>query len=72
MSDTKRRAANPLPLKRGGEEIRHVKLEAVQLREKLQKAVIDNPQTAKKAAILITMWIEGKTRAQSRANKKAA
>lgn len=71
MSEPKRRAANALPFKRGGDEIRNVKLEAVALREKLQKAVIDNPQTAKKAALLITMWIEGKARTRTQPRKKA-
>ncbi|MGZ3653298.1 MAG: hypothetical protein ACXVB9_07335 [Bdellovibrionota bacterium] len=84
MSDTKRRAANALPLKQGPahsstarspqsnapkslEPLRQVKLEAERLREKLQKSVIDNPQTAKKAALLISMWIEGKERKRKKA-----
>ncbi len=73
MSDSKRRSANALPLKQGSapasvtplrpkQDIRNVKLEAERLREKLQKSIIDNPQAAKKAALLISMWVEGKTK----------
>ncbi len=47
------------------ESLRQVKLECEHLTEKLQRAVIDNPQTAKKAALLITMWISGKQRSKS-------
>lgn len=69
MTDPKRRqrASNALPFRKGGEDIRNVKLEAERLREKLQKSIIDNPQTAKKAALLISMWVEGKTRAKKKA-----
>lgn len=75
MSDAKRRAANALPFRKPPEptgsparaparratapDLRSVKLEAERLREKLQRSVIDNPQTAKKAALLISLWIEG-------------
>jgi len=34
---------------------------------KALKSVIDNPQTAKKAALLISMWIEGKERKRKKA-----
>lgn len=44
--------------------LRLVKIQAEQLKEKLQKSVIDNPQTAKKAALLISLWID-------RGNKKS-
>ena len=66
MSDNKRRASNALPLKRA-DSVRNVKLECEQLREKLQKSVIDNPKTAKKAALLISMWIEGKEQRRRKA-----
>jgi hypothetical protein len=62
MSEPKRRSANALQFKRGSEDLRNVKLEAKQLQEKLQKSIIDNPQTAKKAALLISMWMSGKTK----------
>lgn len=52
------------------ESLRQVKLQAEQLKEKLQKSVIDNPQAAKKAALLISLWIEGKH--GKRKEKKAA
>lgn len=51
------------------ESLRQVKLECEHLRDKIQKAVIDNPQAAKKAALLISMWIEGKNR-KAKAPKK--
>lgn len=42
------------------ETLRQTKLQVEHLKEQLQKKVIDNPQTAKKAALLLSMWIEGK------------
>ncbi len=64
MSDAKRR---PHAYSQRGpasqqESLRQVKLECEHLKEKIQKSVIDNPHTAKKAALLISMWIEGKGR----------
>lgn len=47
--------------------IKNVKLECEQLREKIQKSVIDNPKVAKKAAVLVSLWVEGKTRGKKRA-----
>jgi len=44
------------------EGLRQVKLECENLREKIQRSVIDNPQAAKKAALLISLWIEGKNK----------
>ena len=41
-------------------------IEAERLREKLQRSVIDNPQTAKKAALLISLWVEGKAKARQK------
>ncbi len=73
MPDEKRRSSQAIPLKKGtaksGESLHNVKLECERLREALQKQVIDNPQTAKKAALLIGMWIENKSRSRG---KKAA
>jgi hypothetical protein len=42
------------------ERLRLVKLETERLADKIQKSIIDNPKTAKKAALLISLWIEGK------------
>jgi len=67
MTDFKRRASNALPFQKGAAP--RGKIELNRLREKIQKAVIDNPATAKKAALLITSWIEGKARSKP---KKAA
>ena len=67
MPECKRRAANALPLKRGGDEVRQGKLELNELREKLQKSVIDNPKTAKKAALLVSLWIAGEPKFRKKA-----
>ena len=67
MTDFKRRSSNAIPLKKAASPSVS-KLQLDQLREKLQKSIIDNPQTAKKAALLIGMWIEGR----SKQKKKAA
>lgn len=53
--------------KKPAPSLRLVKIESERLREQLQKAVIDNPQTAKKAALLISMWIEGKVKQRKKA-----
>lgn len=42
------------------ESLRNVKIEAERLKEALQQSVIDNPKMAKKAALLISLWMEGK------------
>jgi hypothetical protein len=47
------------------ETLRSVKIEAEHLKEKLQKSVIDNPQFAKKAAVLISLWVTGRTNKRS-------
>ncbi len=47
--------------------LKSVKLEVDQLREKIQKSIIDNPKAAKKAAVLISLWIEGKSRPAKKA-----
>ncbi len=70
MSDAKRRP-HVYSTSRGSaekqESLRQVKLQAEHLKEKLQKSVIDNPQAAKKAALLISLWIEGKQSARKKA-----
>ncbi|HEY8280152.1 MAG TPA: hypothetical protein VIH99_11040 [Bdellovibrionota bacterium] len=60
-------AAVPLKSPKAKDPLRSVKIEAEYLREKLQKSVIDNPQAAKKAALLIGLWIEGKTAKRKKA-----
>ena len=49
------------------EAMRTAKVECDRIREKIQKSVIDNPQVARKAALLITLWIEGKERRRKKA-----
>lgn len=44
------------------EHLRLVKLEAERLTEKLKSNILENPKAAKKAALLISLWIEGKSR----------
>jgi len=42
--------------------LRQVKMEAEQLKEKLQASILDNPKLAKKAAVLIALWVDNKTK----------
>ena len=49
------------------EKLRLVKLETERLTEKLQNSILDNPKLAKKAALLVSLWVEGKT---SKAKRK--
>lgn len=42
------------------ELLRQVKIEAEKLKDKLQKSILDNPKLAKKSALLISLWIQGK------------
>lgn len=44
------------------EALRQVKMDAERLKEKLQASVLDNPKLAKKAAVLISLWIDGKAK----------
>jgi hypothetical protein len=61
-------AASSLPkASQSPDRLRAAKIECDRLREKLQKSVIDNPQAAKKAALLIGLWIEGKEKARKKA-----
>lgn len=41
--------------------LKDVKMQAERLRELMQKSIIDNPQAAKKAAVILSFWLEGKT-----------
>jgi hypothetical protein len=45
------------------EGLRQVKLATEQLKEKLQRSILDNPRIAKKSALLVSLWIEGKGKA---------
>ncbi|MGE3263390.1 MAG: hypothetical protein AB7K68_16550 [Bacteriovoracia bacterium] len=38
------------------------KAAAEQLRDKIQSHILENPKASKKAALLISLWIAGKTR----------
>ena len=44
------------------ESLRQVKMDAERVKEKLQASVLDNPKLAKKAAVLITLWMDGKVK----------
>jgi hypothetical protein len=46
----------------GQELLRQVKIDAEQLKGKLQKSVLDNPKLAKKSALVVSLWIAGKDR----------
>lgn len=47
------------------EGLRQVKIEAEKLTEKLQRSILDNPRLAKKSALLISLWVQGKTAKKS-------
>jgi hypothetical protein len=51
------------------EKLRQVKLEVENLKDKLQKSILDNPKIAKKSALLISMWVEGKQKKSSKKQK---
>lgn len=42
------------------ESLRQVKIESEKLKGALQKSILDNPAIAKKSALLISLWIQGK------------
>ena len=46
----------------GQESLRRAKIETEHLSEKLRKSIIDNPKMAQKTALLITLWLNGKTK----------
>jgi hypothetical protein len=48
------------------EKLREVKLEVENLKEKLQKSILDNPKLAKKSALLISLWLDGKQKKHSK------
>ena len=63
MSAAKKLKSQAYPAKEAADQqqsLRNAKVQVEQLTEKLQKSIIDNPKLSKKAAILISMWIEGK------------
>jgi hypothetical protein len=41
------------------ESLRRVKMATEELKETLQKRILDNPKLAKKSALLISLWIQG-------------
>ena len=67
MSAAKKRKYDT-PIFRGTSEkdhqnqLRLAKAEIEQYREKLNSRILDNPRLARKAAALISLWIEGKTK----------
>jgi hypothetical protein len=46
------------------ESLRQVKIQAEKLTATLQKSILDNPRLAKKSALLISLWIQGKTKSR--------
>ncbi len=42
------------------ENLRQTKMEVEQLKEKLQRSILENPKLAEKSARLISLWIQGK------------
>jgi hypothetical protein len=49
------------------ESLRRVKIAAEHMKETLQKSILDNPRLAKKSALLISLWIEGKDKKRKKA-----
>lgn len=47
-------------------KLRVDKAAAEQLRDKLQSRIMENPKAQKKAALLISLWIAGKTAPKSK------
>jgi hypothetical protein len=63
MSTAKKKVPYEFPRSRAvdrQENLRQVKIDVENLKEKLQKSIIDNPRLAKKSAVLISLWLEGK------------
>jgi hypothetical protein len=48
------------------ELLRQVKIEAEKLKDSLQKSILDNPKLAKKSALLVSLWIQGKDKKKSK------
>ena len=44
------------------ESLRLIKMEAERIKEKIQKSILDHPAKAKKAALLLTLWINKKSK----------
>ena len=42
------------------ESLRQVKMRTEQLKGKLQKSILDTPQMARKSALILSLWINGK------------
>lgn len=42
------------------ESLRQVKMRAEELKTKVQKSILDNPHTARKSALILSLWINGK------------
>jgi hypothetical protein len=47
--------------------LRGLKVQAEQLKEKLQSKILENPRAAQKAALILSLWIEGKTKVKKKA-----
>ena len=66
MSAAKKKAPYQYPnkgtaaAKNSQENLRSAKIDVEKLLEKLQKRIIDNPTAAKKAAFLLSLWINNK------------
>ena len=40
------------------ENMRLVKIESEQIKEQVEKRILDNPKIAKKAALILSLWLE--------------
>jgi hypothetical protein len=69
MSAAKKKVPYQYPKKDAAdtqENLRNIKIEAEKVREKLHKSIIDNPAAAKKAALILSLWIQGKDKKKKR------
>jgi hypothetical protein len=44
----------------GQENLRQIKMRTEDLKAKIEKSILDTPQMARKSALILSMWINGK------------
>ena len=50
-----------VPKKTADPSIQRDKQEVIRMKELLTRSIIDNPKTAKKSALILSLWVSGKT-----------
>jgi hypothetical protein len=51
------------------ENLRLVKMESEQIKEKIENRILDNPKIAKKAALLLALWMVKKSKKDQKSKK---